>query len=171
MTLAQARRWRALRRVGLALGWQGIAGLVLLAAALGWEGYGRRSTPASPPLSSRIIAAGEGTDAMAPVVLRQVLVPAADAHQAVLKLFEAAAAQQLSLDSGQYRWVPGEGAYAAYAITLPLQGSYGQIRAFLAQSLRAQPSLALDALEFRRDDISKDVVAVRARFSLFVEQP
>lgn len=95
-----------------------------------------------------------------------------EVHAAVLRLFAAAQGLQIDLPEGDYRLAASPDArFQTYTITLPVKGSYGALRAFLAASLRQDERLALDSLEFRRDQIGVDALDARVRFSLFVGQP
>ena len=77
-----------------------------------------------------------------------------------------------SWPEGDYRLVASSDArYRTYTISLPLKGNYPSIRAFLAQCLRNDPRLSLDALEFRRDQIADDNLQVRVKLSMFVGTP
>lgn len=85
------------------------------------------------------------------------------------KLYAAAAAQQLVLEQGEYRITPSKnGKLARYQITLPVKGSYVQIRQFVAQALTDVPIAALEEISFKREAISSTEVETRIKLTLFL---
>jgi hypothetical protein len=53
-----------------------------------------------------------------------------------------------------------------YRVTLPLQGRYGRLRAFVADALAADPALQLDALSLRRADVGAGALEAQLQFTL-----
>ncbi|MFC3530797.1 GspMb/PilO family protein [Vogesella facilis] len=73
------------------------------------------------------------------------------------KVYAAADAQQLLLPRGDYKLQPQPGSQLLrYEITLPLRGSYRQLRQFLTQVRQDNPALLLDDLRFKRDNIGQE---------------
>jgi hypothetical protein len=66
------------------------------------------------------------------------------------KLYGSARGAGLDLRAADYRLLDAEGRMARYEVTLPLAGSYAQVRAFLAAVLEENPVLSLDQLSLRR---------------------
>lgn len=56
---------------------------------------------------------------------------------------------------------------ARYRIQMPLQGSYAAVRGLVADSLRQDPALALDALQLQRDEDAAGGLRVELRWSLY----
>ena len=54
-----------------------------------------------------------------------------------------------------------------YRIQMPAEGSYAALRAFVAESLRNDPALALDSLRLRRDDDAAGGLRAELRWSLY----
>jgi hypothetical protein len=74
----------------------------------------------------------------------------------------------LSLDSGSYEWHAGkDGVVGQYRMTLPVQGTYPQVRKFIEATLVAAPALALDSLRMSRDDVNDAVVEAEIAFTVF----
>ncbi|MDC7707926.1 hypothetical protein [Vogesella indigofera] len=72
------------------------------------------------------------------------------------KIYAAAEAQQLALPRGDYKVLPDRsGQLLRYEVQLPVRGSYGQLRAFVAQLLAENPTLLLANLRFKRDSIGQ----------------
>ena len=85
------------------------------------------------------------------------------------KLYAAAAAQKLVLEQGEYRITPDKsGKLARYQITLPVKGSYVQIRQFVAQALADVPVAALEDINFKRETIGATQLQARIKFTLFL---
>lgn len=84
-------------------------------------------------------------------------------------VLEIASARGMSLDQGQYRLVGDAGGpMMRYHLTLPMRGSYRQMRAFIEQALAELPALALDSIEFRRDTVGATELESVVEFSLYV---
>lgn len=81
-----------------------------------------------------------------------------------------AANHGVKLDKGEYRYVsPQHAAVASYEMSLPLQGDYVNVRAFLAALLAEQPGLALDGISFSRNRASDAEISVTAKVTLFLK--
>jgi hypothetical protein len=91
------------------------------------------------------------------------------AQNALLQLFAIAAAQKLSLDQADYQFVRDrELKLARYNITLPVKGSYSQVRAFVAQALNDVPNLALENIAFNRQKIEDASIEAQLHFTLYL---
>ncbi len=85
------------------------------------------------------------------------------------ELYAAAAAQDLVLTRGEYRMTADRsGKLARYQITLPVQGSYLQIRRFVAQALTDVPVASLDDISFKRDSIAATQLEATIKLTLFL---
>jgi len=85
------------------------------------------------------------------------------------KLYGAAEAQKLVLEQGEYRLSPDKsGKLARYQITLPVKGTYLQIRQFVDQALIDVPVAALDDINFKREAIGATQLEARIKFTLYV---
>lgn len=83
-------------------------------------------------------------------------------------------ARQTGVDSrvGDYRLAEPRGVrLAEYSVSMPVAGSYGQVRAFLENSLEQIPVLVLDQVTIRRKRVTDHQVEADIRFTLFVSQP
>jgi hypothetical protein len=87
------------------------------------------------------------------------------------RIFKAAAARKVDLDVGEYSLAHSqEGRLEQYRIIFPVRGSYPDIRAFVASTLAAAPSLALESMTLRREKVIDSVVDGRLVFVLFLER-
>lgn len=71
------------------------------------------------------------------------------------KLYGAATAAGVELRAGDYRLADSRYHFDRYHISLPVRGSYAQIRAFLEGALAEIPVLSLDHVGFRRKGTSE----------------
>jgi hypothetical protein len=85
------------------------------------------------------------------------------------KLYAAADAEKLELAQGEYRGVADKtGKLLRYQVTLPVKGSYVQIRRFIDAALIAVPVAALDDVNFKRETIGATQLEARIKFTLFL---
>lgn len=85
------------------------------------------------------------------------------------KIHLAARAKGLQLQSGEYALErTADQKLARYRITLPVVGSYAQIRGFVAQVLADVPAAALDEISLRRESVSSPALEARIRLTLYL---
>jgi Tfp pilus assembly protein PilO len=85
------------------------------------------------------------------------------------KIYRAAKAKGLALRSGEYKLERrGELKLARYQITLPVTGSYAQIRAFIGAVLSEVPAAALEEVSLRRESVSSPTLEARIRLTLYL---
>ena len=175
------RAGRLLRRALRRLGAPGIAGIGVLAACAAML------VSTQLPLQARIAterAALEGRAAGrerggAPLspeagleAFYRFFATGVGAEQQLERLFALARRHQLELLQGTYRYNRGQGEkLARYEVTLPVKGTYAQIRRFLAAALNEIPVASLDRIAFERKRAADSQVEAAIRFTLFVEQP
>lgn len=97
---------------------------------------------------------------------------AAGALQAVRHIHRSASEHGVVLSTGEYRLVdePG-GRLQRYQITLPADGTYPDLRAWMADVLNELPTMALDELSFKRNTVSEAKVQARVRWSFYLKAP
>lgn len=87
-------------------------------------------------------------------------------------VFAEAADAGISLPQGDYNLAPDvEGSYGKLQISLPVKGTYKQIRAFTTGLLEKLPPLSLDEISFRRESIKSATVEARVRMTLYLKAP
>lgn len=85
------------------------------------------------------------------------------------EIYRAAAASQVRLDQGAYRLVADrDGRLQRYQITLPLKGSYPEIKGFLALVMKELPTLALDGISFQRQNIADPLLDTQVKLTLYL---
>jgi hypothetical protein len=94
--------------------------------------------------------------------------PTLDALQSELEgLYAHARASRLQLAQGEYRLEKGAG-LAAYRVTLPVRGSYAQVRQFVGHVLKDMPTASLDALRFDRRKAGDTQVEAQVRLTIYL---
>jgi hypothetical protein len=107
-------------------------------------------------------------DSEADAIGQPALAPAVAA--ALRRLFDAADKAGLELDQGDYRLSEAKDAHLRlYQLSLPVYGSYPEIRAFVAEALNGDPALALTAIQLRRDGIDTPDLDAQLNFTLYLE--
>lgn len=99
------------------------------------------------------------------------LPPTTAASAVIGQLEQLARAHGIQLLRGQYAQTPVAGtSLLRWQLTLPVQAQYPNIMAFIAASLQAQPTLALDELKLKRDTINTAVLDADVRFNLYLRE-
>ena len=153
-------------RVLKSLGWPGLAGLAaLLLAAVAvvmgqrWDAQAAALQAQARELRSQ---ARPPAAAAAPVSLQQwqATLPAPTARQQRLAdLLELAIRLELNVARTEHRLAGSEG-LERLRVSMPLTGSYAQVRRFIAAALAHDPALSLDSVKLRRTSpLSADVDA------------
>jgi hypothetical protein len=83
------------------------------------------------------------------------------------RLYGLARASRLDPSQGEYRLEQRGAGLASYRITLPLHGSYPDIRGFLSETLKQMPYAAVDALRFERKKVGDTQLEAQLRLTLF----
>lgn len=87
------------------------------------------------------------------------------------KLMALAASRGLSLNDGEYKATRDRtGKLLRYQMILPVQGSYPQIRTFLTDLPEALPAIALENVQFERQNVADPYVKARIKLALYLEQ-
>ena len=85
------------------------------------------------------------------------------------KIHAAAKAKGLVLQSGEYKLERSpDSRLARYQITLPVTGSYAQLRGFVGQVLADVPAAALEEITLRRESVSSPRLEARIRLTLYL---
>ncbi len=88
------------------------------------------------------------------------------------KIFEAARAQGVKLDQGEYRVAKdASGMLTQYEIIFPVKGTYPQMRRFAAAALTAVPTLSLESIKFERKKVGDAVLDAKVRFIVYLGRP
>lgn len=171
--------WRV-KRGARALGLTGVIGIAALVFSAGY--FLLRYEPLANEVDSlRQAYAQRGSQSVASNVDEGGLTPArqlaqfysrlkseAEVPEVLRVLHKGARSAGLRFVRGDYRpQRDASGKLLRYRITLPVRGSYLQVRRFLAQAMREEPALALDGVAFQTDK-SGGGLETRVQFTLFV---
>jgi hypothetical protein len=172
--------WTVKRRL-VRLRWPGLLGLALIVFAAAFYAFGTAPLRARvaalealrAELAARVGARGPGAQ---PATQRSQLAnfyaffPLLHAVPDQLGAIERAAnSNGLQLEKGEYRLSQERGfPLARYQVTLPLQGSYSEVRGFVNAVLDAVPASALEDLALKREEVGEPLVEARVRFVLFL---
>jgi hypothetical protein len=158
------------------LGATGVVGIGVLFACLPF--YISSVRPAEHELVARRLAADHARSRSA---LQTVSAPRTDDLQRFYRAFPAmdrlpdelerlyglARASRLDLYQGEYRLEQRGGGLASYRITLPMRGSYPDVRQFLSATLQQMPYAAIDGLRFERKKVGDAQLEAQVRVTLF----
>jgi len=83
------------------------------------------------------------------------------------RLYALARAARLDLYQGEYRLEQRGAGLASYRITLPMRGTYPDVREFLGATLKQMPYAAVDGLRFERKKVGDAQLEAQVRITLF----
>jgi hypothetical protein len=167
---------RRLRRILEALGAPGVIGIGVLVFCLPF--YLASVAPAEREVAKRSAAAAKATrlagqpvsapDGAADLERFYRRFPTLDALQSELEaIYAHARASKLQLAQGEYRLEKGVG-LAAYRVTLPVRGSYAQVRQFIGHVLKDMPTASLDAVRFDRRKAGDAQLEAQVRLTIYL---
>jgi hypothetical protein len=151
-------------QIGLALALLGVAACVYLVEPMQLEIESTRARAdrlaKQPPPPPREVADQAW---MASLPLRHA------GHAYLARLFAAAEKAGLELEEGRYRETrDADSGLTRLSISLPVNGEYRAIRAFLAHALEKEPSLALEGARLTRESIGDSEIRAELRLVLFL---
>lgn len=170
------------RREAARLGWRGVVGIVLIIGAVGFwllalrpmRQQGQVLHEQVTELRTRLRAGGE---ASAPVATRSGQLdafygffPRVDTlPDWIGRVHVAAARNGLVLETGEYQLEHGKDArLARYQITLPIKGTYPQLRGFVAEVLEKVPAAGLEDVVIKREAIGVPTLDAQLRFVVYL---
>lgn len=172
--------WEA-RRIGRRLGWGAAIGIGALALAAGaaWQSHAmmqRQQQLASQLAAARsarpppLVAAAD--DATRQLAAFYTYLPAHEAIPDLLKqLVGIAAKNGVTLAKADYKPQAEDNAdFMRYQITLPIKADYAKVQGFIVGALRGLPTLTLESVTFKREQIETGDVEARVQFNLLVRK-
>lgn len=169
----------SMRRQVSTMGWPGVGGAVLIALALAF------AASAVIPLEARLrevksdvetlraklqaapVAAGAAVTGDPLTNFYAFFPTLASTPEWLQRIFGLAEAQGLRLEVGEYKLKrERDFKLLRYELTLPVRGSYPQIREFVSQVLTEVPASSLDEISLRREDSGSSTVEARIRITL-----
>jgi Tfp pilus assembly protein PilO len=172
--------WEA-RRIGRRLGWGAAIGLgaLALAGACAWQSHAMAqrqlqvAMQISAARSARPLPLAAGPDDAARwLAAFYAYLPAHEAIPDLLKQLVAIAAKNgVTLAKADYKPQPEDNAdFMRYQITLPIKADYARVQGFIVGALHALPTLTLDSVTFKREQIESGDVEARVQFNLLVKK-
>ena len=87
------------------------------------------------------------------------------------KIYKAARDQNIRLEQGEYRANREKaGKLIRYQITMPVKGTYLQLRKFLAAVLTEIPIASLDHISFERQKIGDEAIDAKIKLTLYLDR-
>lgn len=165
------------------LGMSGLAGLVLAALALAVflgfilpaEAELERARSTAADLQNRQKIALANPDAHARPAESELtsfyksLPPEQSATMLLDKIYKSANSASLRLNQGEYKYAKSKSGHLGnYQVTLPVKGSYVQVRKFIAKVLNGLPTAALDTVSFKRETIGGSALEAKIQFTIYL---
>ncbi|HEY1129053.1 MAG TPA: hypothetical protein VGF12_06595 [Roseateles sp.] len=161
-----------------ALGWPGLAGLAALVLAVvalmldqRWDAQAAMLQAEARELRAKARPAAAPT--AAPVSVQQwqaALPPSRDRQQRLADLLELGIRLDLNGARTEHRLSSSEGV-ERLRVTMPVTGSYAQVRRFIGAALEHDPALSLDAIKLRRVSPMSAEVDAELQWSLHGRAP
>ncbi|ATD63206.1 MAG: type 4a pilus biogenesis protein PilO [Janthinobacterium svalbardensis] len=174
-------QWEA-QRLWRSLGWPCAIGAACLALAAFAMQQGDALAARQQQLTAQLAAAArQSALPSAPITLDadadslaafHAYLPAHDSIPEQLKaLLEVAQKSGVTLAKADYKpQEDGNTAFLRYQITLPVKAEYAQLQTFIVDALQALPTLTLDSVLFKREQIEAGEIDARIQFILLVKK-
>jgi len=95
-----------------------------------------------------------------------------DVPKVMGSIIAVAAATGIELESGTYEYIMADGdSIARYQMTLPVTGTYPEVRQFIEDILADIPAIALESMRIERGKVSDQIISADLRFSLLLGSP
>ena len=86
------------------------------------------------------------------------------------ELVRVAEMHKVEINSSEYHLNPGEGSrLARYEMVLPVHGTYPQIRAFISDSLKSVPAMAISGINIKRKGVKSNQLEVGLKVNLYLD--
>jgi hypothetical protein len=85
------------------------------------------------------------------------------------RLYGLAHGASLELPQAEYRMEPQAGGLIPYRVTLPVRGTYAQIREFMSGVLQSMPIASIDALRFERKKVGETRLDAQLRLTIYLQ--
>jgi Tfp pilus assembly protein PilO len=163
------------------LGWQGSAGLFLLALTVAFQML------ALNPLEQETAYIHQKVDTARSKSTRPDLNFSSIDHQKELgnlfdslpgeenvtdilaMIYSVAEASKIEIKQAEYQLDDKSKQSMEYRIVFPVQGEYANIRFFVFRVLSDHPAIALDQINFKRDKVNDSLLKAEIKFSLFLK--
>ena len=165
-----------------ALGWKGLAGLVLIIGSVSYliivaapkaqqlQQLQMKvdAVKANPKQNVSNRTNNDPSDISR--IFYDVLPTQTEASSKISEILRVATDNGLVINKVEYEQPLSDSLLVQYQIKLPLTGSYMQIRQFINQVLNTLPSIALNDISLKREDIATDSVDAQVQFTLYLQK-
>ncbi|MCA1861651.1 type 4a pilus biogenesis protein PilO [Janthinobacterium sp. HSC-3S05] len=170
------------QRLGRTLGWPCTLGAACLALAAFAMQQGDALAERQQQLAAHLATAARQSALPQPAITLDAdadslaafhaYLPAHDSIPDQLKaLLEVAQKSGVTLAKADYKpQEDGNTAFLRYQITLPVKAEYAQLQTFIVDALQALPTLTLDSVLFKREQIEAGEIDARIQFILLVKK-
>lgn len=144
---------------------QQLAEIGMLESQLAERSYQRKSLQVQPD-----VVLEDGRTRLE--AFEKYLLPHEDIPTAVQELLRLAEIENLSISQAEYRVQPDmAGGFLRYRMTFPVKGEAPSIRRFIQSALRAQPTLALESIRFKRESIELSEIEAQIQWAVLTRLP
>jgi hypothetical protein len=92
--------------------------------------------------------------------------------EALAKVDESIAASGMAFEAAEYRLVRDPALrLTRYEVTVPLRGTYAQVRTFVGTLLDGMPQVALEDVAVKRESVASPAIEARLRLSIHMVLP
>lgn len=162
------------------LGWQGIAGIVLLALAgvfmiltlkpleleIAFMHNHLDTARSKAAIQTRTFSLGGQQKELG--VFFESLPVEQDVTDVLASIYSIAEASGVELKQAEYHLDDKDRPRLEYGMNFPVMGEYGKIRYFVSRVLAEHPVISLDQTNFQRDRINDPVLKAEIRLTLFL---
>lgn len=180
--LVQVFKYKVRQLLWQTLGWKGLAGLLLIIGSVSYliivaapkaqqlqqlqmKVDAVKANPKQNVSNSTNNAPSDITR-----IFYDVLPTQTEASSKISEILRVATDNGLVINKVEYEQPLSVSPLIQYQIKLPLTGSYMQIRQFINQVLNTLPSIALNDISLKREDIATDSVDAQIQFTLYLQK-
>ena len=180
--LVQVLKYKSRQFFWQTLGWKGLAGLVLIIGSLSYliivavpkaQQLQRLQIEMTAAKANQKQSDSNRNNSDPSDIARtfyDVLPTQTEASSKISAILRVATDNGLVINKVEYEQPLSVLPLIQYQIKLPLTGSYMQIRQFINQVLNTLPSIALNDISLKREDIATDLVDAQIQFTLYLQK-
>lgn len=172
---------RFLEQFNEQLGWQGVAGVVLLVLAGGFSalaldpleqetGFMRsrlEDAQSKAAMQARTFSLGDKQKELG--LFFESFPAEEDVTDILAKICAIAEASGVGFKEAEYALEARDNPRLEYKVTFPVQGDYGRVRYFVSRVLAEYPAISLDQINFQRDRVNDPVLKAEIRLTIFLQ--
>ncbi|MCW5233106.1 hypothetical protein D8B34_06200 [Verminephrobacter eiseniae] len=158
--------------------------MLLLIGVVGWQVHAQaqqarslaraQASPLAPVATTPAFTAPSDAQDAAGNLRRfeRILLPHDEIPQLVQDLLQWAQDEGLSIERGDYQAdADSEGGFMRYRMSLPVRGKSTAVHRLILKALSAQKNLTLESLQFKREQVSSEVIEARIQWLAMTQMP